>query len=214
VRTAWSLPGLLALLVAGVALAAPAAASLAGSDLLGSLDPRLTAWCAGRGVRLWTGWAALGVVGLQFLHSARMRTNATFGIPYPLWIALHQGSGLAFLALVVLHTAGRWGAHLNAWLTLAVLGAVFGGILGKLGEFLLMTRIILGRLAAIPDRRRGPVAERRVRARAGRERRVAAGDAPFPALYRFRTGWSAVHLTLAGLLAVTLAFHVAAVGYF
>jgi len=213
-RTAWSLPGLLALLVAALACAAPALGSLAGQDLLAGADPRLPAWCAGRAVRLATGWGAVAIVGFQFLHSARMRTSLTFGVPYPLWIALHQGSGILFLALVALHTAGRWGVHLNGWLSLAVFGAVFGGILGKLAEFLLMTRIILGRLAAIPDRRRNAPPDRRVRARPGRERRVAPGDSPVPALYRFRTAWSTMHLTIAALLAVTLAFHVAAVGYF
>ncbi len=205
----WQMIALPVLLVCILGLATPALGSLAGHDLLARHTPRLSALLDHRGVRLATGWTAAAAVLLLCLHGARARSNVTLGLSYPAWMALHYGTGLAFLAIVLLHTGGRWGWNLNGWLSFAALGSVFVGVAGKLAEMLLMTRIVLTRTSVPRERRSG--GERRTPPRSrGPDRRIA----PTPLLYRFRLGWTGVHLAVAAVLVVTIGFHVMSVWYF
>ncbi len=208
-RAEWQLIALPALLACILGLAAPALGSLAGHDLIANHTPRLAALLDQRGVRLTTGWIALAAVAFLCLHGARARSSVSLGLSYPAWMALHYGTGLAFLAIVLLHTGGHWGWNLNGWLSLAAIGSVLVGVTGKLAEMLLMSRIVLQRTGVSRERRSGR--ERRTTSRVrGPDRRVA----PTPLLYRFRVGWTGVHLVIAALLVVTLGFHVLSVWYF
>lgn len=208
-RGEWQPIALPLLLTVIIGLAAPALASLTGYDVLARNTPRLAAWLDERRMRLVTGWTAAAAVGLLGLHGVRARSNVTFGLSYPVWMMLHYVIGVGFLAVILLHTGGRWGMNLNGWLSLAALGAVVVGVSGKLAEMLLMTRIVLARTGVPRDRRSG-VDRRAGRRPRGADRRIA----PTPVLYRFRLGWIGLHSAVAAALVILIGFHVLTVWYF
>lgn len=210
VRVEWPLVAAPVLLAGLVVVSAPALGSLTGHELLARHTPGLAAWLDARAVRLSTGWLAAAAVAVLSLHGVRARSSVSLGLSYPAWMAVHYAAGIGFLAIVLLHTGGRWGWNLNGWLSAAALGSVVVGIAGKLAETLLMSRIVLAR-TGVPRERRSGVERRR---RAGRDRPPDRRIAPTPLLYRFRLGWTGLHIAVAAALVVTLGFHVLSVWHF
>jgi hypothetical protein len=199
------------LLAAGVACAVPSVFSLAGGDPLARGWPRLAPLVERNGPRLVSGYACLAFVIFQGLLSARKRAGLTLGIELALWRSAHIGAGLVLMGAVLAHTGGRWGWHLNGWLTAAGLVTALGGLAGNLVEEALTLRLMRHAHAA------GRRAESRRRPAGAPARRASpAGEAavaPVP-LHHFRRAWTTLHLGGAAILAVLLVFHVLAAHYF
>lgn len=126
-------------LLAMTAIAALAALLIA---LLPGL-PYVPSWAATelRWDRLWrdgvlkqiTGFSLLGLAALGLLLSLRKRMTRLRLGSFPLWRSLHVLLGIVAIGALLLHTGGRVGHGINAWLMsvfLATIGA--GGVAGAL----------------------------------------------------------------------------------
>jgi nitrite reductase (NADH) large subunit len=121
------------LLAIGVLLAIPHLSSLLGRELLRGAVAPLDGLLGIHRYREITGYVGLGLVLAALLISLRpvkVRLPFLSGSSR----AVHITVGVLLLLAILLHTGGKWGAHLNGLLLASLQLAIFIALTGKLLE--------------------------------------------------------------------------------
>lgn len=195
---------ILVLLGLGAVFALPEILSLLGAPPPAETLGWLGAALENHRFREITGFVLLGLILFELLLMAQKRTRwlhkIVRGHGHRMRL-IHMCIGIGLVPVIVLHTGGRWGQNLNAWLLTTCLMVVATALLGKA-----METFFLGRL-----RKRAKPAT----AAAG------PGNAPQAPVQRKRPwsmmvhrAWYRLHVVLVGSLVVLLGFHIFAVYYF
>jgi hypothetical protein len=204
----------LLLLVIGAALALPLGASILGHNFSANV-PALESWPENHLFREITGYVGLALAVLQSALSVRKRLEWNFpGPSFPAWRGFHILAGVAFLAVVVVHTGGQWGWNLNGWLQAVFVLTVFIGLSGKVWE----SRLLQRALPALQPRRTTGLPT--VVSQAVRPPMPPAGSTGARAaqlrtkVNQARKVWLGAHIVLTAVFIVLLGFHVFTVYYF
>ena len=121
------------LLAIGVLLAIPHLSSLLGRELLRGTVTPLDELLGIHRYREVTGYVGLGLVLVALSISVR---PGKVRLPFPRRSsrAVHIVVGLVLLLVILLHTGGKWGAHLNGLLLASLQLSIFIALTGKLLE--------------------------------------------------------------------------------
>jgi len=204
----------LALLGMGLVLAAPLVVALVGLEPVAFLGP-LREFTKDHLFREITGYLGLAVALLQVVFSVRKRVEWNFpGPSFPAWRGFHILAGVMFLAIVVIHTGGRWGWNLNGWLQSVFVTTIFIGLIGKVWESRLLER-------ALPAAQQRPMSS--LSTAVGQAVRPPMPPAGAPGarvaqvrtrINRARNIWLGAHIVLTSAFVALLSFHVFSVYYF
>jgi nitrite reductase (NADH) large subunit len=134
-----------------------------------------------------TGFALLALILVEVLYSIRKRTQVRLPGDRTQWRSVHMMLGATLIPLVVIHTGGRWGMNLNAWLLTSLFAVVLIGVAGKIGEAVRLRRAV---------------------------QRAGQGAAAVKASGPYHAAWLWLHTVAVAALVVLLAFHILSVYYF
>jgi len=202
----------LGLLLFSLVIALPLGFSIVGLELTVHAA-ELRSWFENHFFREVTGYVGLSLALLQAALSIRKRFEWNFpGPSFPAWRGLHILAGILLLAVVVLHTGGRWGWHLNSWLQTAFVLTVFVALAGKVWE----SRLLESVLSAVPAR---PVAAPGLQTGHAEKSPVHVPRRSNPAQIRSKVNfarklWLGAHIALTAAFVVLIGFHVFSVYYF
>ncbi|MEL6555099.1 MAG: hypothetical protein AAFQ63_16785 [Cyanobacteria bacterium J06621_11] len=150
-----------------------------------------------------TGYAALTLVGIEMLLTARKRSRTwPLKIKMPgsvmLWRSAHIFTGVALLVIVVIHTVGVRGINYNLVFLGSFMGVTFTALLGVLAE----TGVL--------------ESPRKIFSFTGKQSAEGepAGIGKGALIRGMRTVWLKSHIFLVSVFAVLLAVHVFLVYYF
>lgn len=202
----------LALLGLSLAIAVPFVFSVAGYELSVEVAA-LKRWFESHLFREVTGYVGLALALLQAALSIRKRFEWNFpGPSFPAWRGFHILSGILLLAVVVVHTGGRWGWNLNSWLQSAFVLTIFVGLAGKVWESRLLESVL-------PVARPWPVAVREQRPGLTESSAARNTGRANPAQLRSKVNrsrkiWLGAHIVLTAAFVVLMGFHIFSVYYF
>ncbi|MEM9949372.1 MAG: hypothetical protein AAF810_25340 [Cyanobacteria bacterium P01_D01_bin.36] len=130
---------LIILTVVSAVLLVPFAVSPIYLDALRDRSFDLHQFLRGEIYKQGTGFASLTLVGVEMMLTARKRSRSwPLKIKMPgsvlLWRSAHIFTGVALLAMVVIHTVGASGINFNALFLYSFIGVTFTAMLGVLAE--------------------------------------------------------------------------------